>query len=155
MPRFSLNTQTLLTQAGWYPGRSVITWRQRLSLAVEGYCWFAAVSTFLQEFAGLSVSFPRQGSHDVVHFNARQAAAGIDASWVLHEYAKRLGNARLCVIGQAYSNHMVLFMDERGYVYGGYDEYLCLIAPSGPAAIEAILHEHSFEAIQELSDSLR
>ncbi|WP_084708867.1 SUKH-3 domain-containing protein [Hymenobacter norwichensis] len=152
MTTFSASTHSVLTTAGWHPGRRVITLGYRLALAVEGYPWFAAVEQFLQAFGGLQVSCTEAGSNDTFHFHARKAAGDVDSSWVLQNYAQRLGNPTLCVIGQAYANYLLLFMDDTGKVYGGYDDYLCILASSGEAAIEAICQRQPVQEIPDLMD---
>jgi hypothetical protein len=151
MTAFSASTYAVLTKAGWHPGRRVITLGYRLSLSVEGYPWFPAVEQFLQAFGGLQVSFSGAGSKDTFHFHARKAAGDVDSSWVRQNYAQRLGNPTLCVIGQAYVNHLLLFMDDTGKVYGGYDNYLCFLASSGEAAIELICQCQPVQEIPELA----
>jgi len=72
----------------------------------------------------------------------------VDARWVRDDYALRIGNSKLCVIGAAYSDHLLLFMDNAGRVYGGYDDFLCEVAGSGPEAIEALVSNHPLPEIQ-------
>lgn len=139
MTPFSAPTQSYLSQAGWYVGRKVSTIKYRAYLAGEGYAWFPKVAAFLEEFGDLLVQFERQSGHlDTLNLDACDASAGFDGQWVQHDYARRLHRASFCVIGQAYSDHLLLFMDEEGNVYGGFDDYLCFIADSGHQAIEAI-----------------
>ncbi|PJJ52908.1 SUKH-3 domain-containing protein [Hymenobacter chitinivorans] len=138
MPPLSASTQSLLIKAGWQPGRHIITLRYRLALSLEGYPWLPVVEKFLSEFGGLRITFPRYDGTDTFHFDAADAAAGIDVYWVQKNYAQRLGTDKLCVIGEAYGSHLLLFMSDTGKVYGGYDDILCFIASSGEEAIEAI-----------------
>jgi hypothetical protein len=139
MHSFSSSTLAYLTQAGWKASRQVWTIKYRACLGGEGYAWFPAVASFLAEFGDLLITFKRKdGSTDTISLDACEASAGVSSIWVLEEYPKRTGQARFCVIGRAYSNHLLLFMDEAGRVYGGYDEYLCFIGSSGAQAIEVI-----------------
>ncbi len=94
----------------------------------------------------------RAGRKDTFHFKAREAAGDVDVSWVLQNYAQRIGNPTLCVIGQAYTDHLLLFMDDTGQVYGGFDDYLCWLASSGEAAIEAICQSQPVQEIPELAE---
>ena len=96
----------------------------------------------------MNLTFPRYNGHDTLHFNACEAGAGEDARWVQGDYAPRIGNSKLCVIGEAYSNHLLLFMDDAGRVYGGYDDFLCDVASSGPEAIEALVANHTLPEIK-------
>lgn len=151
MPTFSAATQRVLTGAGWQPGRSVATLRYRLALFLDGYPWFPAVQTFLSEFGGLRITFPRYAGTDTLHFNAAEATAGVDGYWVQENYAQRLGTNRLCVIGAAYGSYLLLFMSDAGKVYGGYDDILCWIADSGEDAIEAICQNKPVQPIPDLA----
>lgn len=149
MSSFSSSTLASLSHAGWHAGRSTGTLSYRLCLAAEGYAWFTAVAAFLGEFGGLALNFPdKSGQPDTLHFNACEASAGVDARWVRDDYALRIGNTALCVIGAAYSNHLLLFMDDAGRVYGGYDDFLCVVASSGPEAIEALVSNQLLPEIQ-------
>ena len=148
MGSFSASTLASLSQAGWHTGRTTSTLSYRLCLAAEGYVWFPAVAAFLGEFGGLALTFPPHHKRDTLHFNACKASAGVDARWVCDDYALRLGNRQLCVIGAAYSDHLLLFMDDAGRVYGGYDDFLCEVAGSGLEAIVALVSNQPFPEIQ-------
>ena len=72
----------------------------------------------------------------------------MDAHWVRDDYALRVGNSKLCVIGAAYSDHLLLFMDNAGRVYGGCDDFLCEVASSVPEAIEVLVSNRPLPEIQ-------
>jgi len=148
MSSYSVATLASLTNAGWYAGRTTSTLWYRLYLAVKGYAWFPAVAAFLAEFGGLALHFSdKAGKPDNLHFNASAARAGVDPSWLRDDYAARIGTPNLCIIGAAFSNYMLLFMDDAGRVYGGYDDLLWRVASSGPEAIEALVSNQPFTEI--------
>ena len=135
---FSPVTLAVLSGAGWHVGRKVSQPKYRAFLSSEGYAWFPAVATFLEEFGDLTLSFKREdGSADTLNFEACEAAI-VGPWWIQNDYARRIGEVQFCVIGRAYTNHLLLFMAESGRVYGGFDDYLCFIAPTGIEAIEVI-----------------
>ncbi|MET4106647.1 SUKH-3 domain-containing protein [Hymenobacter sp. UYP22] len=138
--RFSPLTGACLRKAGWYTGRKVLTLKYRVYLSIyEKYNWFPEVAAFLEEFGGLAIKFKREeGGSDELNFHACDASAGVDVSWVQKDYAQRIGHSQFCVIGTAFSDHLLLFMDGEGRVYGGFDDYLCYIAEDGTKAIERI-----------------
>jgi hypothetical protein len=142
-------TQILLAKAGWYPGRTIFTISYRFALWKDGYPWFTVVEAFLREFGSLRVTVSRHGQTDTFHFNVAKATGGVDASWVQENYAERIGTNKLCVIGQAHTDYLLLFMSEAGKVYGGYDDYLCFIADSGEEAIEALCQNRPVQEIPE------
>ena len=139
MNSFSPSTLAYLAQAGWKVGRKVWTIKYSVFLTGEGYAWFPAVAEFLAEFGGLLIEFKREdGGPDMIDLDACEASSGFDSRWVTEDYIQRIGQTKFCAIGQAYSNHMLLFMDEAGRVYGGFDDFLCFIGKSGAEAIEVI-----------------
>lgn len=138
----------LLSKAGWYPGRYVDIAVYRDIILKDSYKIFRIVEKFLHEFGGLAVEFKlRNGSQTTLHFNVTQAVEEVDPIWAQNDYYTRLGNKDVCVVGQAYTDHLTLMMDEAGAVYGGFDDYLCFIANSGEEAIEAICSNAIFDAI--------
>lgn len=91
------------------------------------------------EYGGLNIQFTvRNGIESNLHFDVNQAVEEVDPIWVQKAYYDRLGKIDLCVIGQVYTDHLVLMMDNNGNVYGGFDSYFSFIARSGEEAIEAI-----------------
>lgn len=147
---FAPSTIEYLTQAGWTIGRNIDTIKYRAFLTGEGYAWFPAVESFLAEFGDLLVKFKREdGRTDTIDFDACEASSGFDSRWVKEDYTRRIGQTKFCVIGQAHSDHLLLFMDEAGRVYGGFDEFLCRIEDSGAEAIENICSNRSIWEIPE------
>ena len=139
MNSLSPSTLAYLAQAGWKVGRKVWTIKYRAFLTGEGYAWFPAVAEFLAEFGGLLIEFKREdGGPDTIDLDACEASSGFDSRWVTEDYIQQIGQTKFCAIGQAYSTHMLLFMDEAGRVYGGFDDFLCFIGNSGAEAIEVI-----------------
>ena len=137
MNNFSLSTLTYLTLASWEVGRKVPTIKCRAYLSEEGYSWFPKVATFLEEFGDLLIKYKDKAGASVLTFDACYASSRYDSRWVTEEYAQRLGCSQLCPIGEL-SGHMLLFMDDFGRVYGGYDDILCFFGNSGVEAIEVI-----------------
>jgi hypothetical protein len=150
MTAFSLTTLSHLTHAGWSVERTVSLLKFRAYLTGEGYAWFPAVAAFLAEFGDLRIRFKRHGLSELLSLDACEASASFDVLWVLEEYAQRIGRARFCVIGEVYTGHLLLFMDDMGRVYGGFDDFLCLIGSSGVDAIEAICSNRPVQEIPSL-----
>jgi hypothetical protein len=145
---FSQSTIEYLTKAGWYAGRKVSLIKYRAYLCGEGYTWFPKVAAFLEEFGDLLLSYSNKGGESTLTFDACHASASYDSRWVTDEYAQRLGRSQLCIIGEL-SGHMLLFMNDLGQVYGGYDDILCFFGNSGIEAIEAICSDQR-ELIKEI-----
>jgi len=150
MNGFSPSTRAYLTQAGWRAGRKAWTVKYRAFLTGEGYACFPAVADFLAEFGSIVIEFKREdGRPDTIDLDACEASSGFDSRWVTEDYARRIGQTKFCAIGQAYSNHMLLFMDEAGRVYGGFDDLLWFIGNSGAEAIEIICSNSQIQEIPE------
>jgi hypothetical protein len=108
---------------------------------------FKSVEDFLSEFADLVIKYDRTNrDKDVLHFNVLKAMNDIDFSWIKDGYEKRL-NTELCIIGQVYSNHMTLMMNEEGKMYGGFDEILYFVSDDGREAIEVICSNMKLEEL--------
>jgi hypothetical protein len=106
------------------------------------------VRGFLREFGGLSISFPHHKVPDLVddcHFDACHAASGVFPDRV----AKWAGQVDepLCVIGEAFRNHMTLVMGQSGAVFAGMDDLLLKIGDSGTDAIEGLCTGRAFQEI--------
>ena len=91
--------------------------------------------------------FDRPKGKDTISFDACYASARIDSLWVTQDYANRIGKTQFCAIGAAYTHHLLLFMDDMGSVYGGFDDFLCFIGSSGGDAIEAICSNRQLREI--------
>jgi len=130
----------VLMSAGWYPTRKINTKIIQEELISIGCIWFKAVNDFLEEFGGLSIPFNRQdGSIDTICFDVERLIRKIDISWITDEYKNRLDSRDLCLVGQAYTGHIILFMDQEGVIYGGYDEEVFLIGENSYQAITTII----------------
>lgn len=148
MDNFSPPTVQYLTEAGWYAGRKVSLIKYRAYLEGEGYTWFPKAAEFLEEFGDLILNYRDKGGKSMLTFDACYTSARYDSRWVTDEYAQRLGRLQLCVIGEL-SGHMLLFMNDLGQVYGGYDDILCFFGNSGIEAIEIICSNQQ-ELIKEI-----
>lgn len=144
------STIEYLTKAGWYTGRKIPLVKYRACLESEGFSWFPKVAEFLEEFGELLVKFKREsGELDTLSFRACEASTSFDSCWLTEGYTRRIGRSQFCVIGQAYASHLLLFMDDIGNVYGGFDEFLCLININGRKAIETICSNYSTIGVLE------
>lgn len=153
MISFTPSTSAYLTKAGWYVGRTVSLPKFRAYLMGEGYAWFPAVATFLAEFGDLRIRFERNGLSETLNLFACEASASFDSLWVVEDYAQRIGRAQFCVIGKVYTGHLLLFMDDTGQVYGGFDDFLCFIGSTGVEAIEALCSNRPVQQIGSLQAS--
>jgi len=118
--------------------------KYRACLLNEGYPWFPAVAEFLEEFGGLTIRFGRREQVEVLKLDACKAA---EDRWFPDYYAPIIDRAQLCAIGLVYTDHLLLFMDDAGNVYGGYDEFLYFVGSSGTDAIEALCSNRALPEI--------
>lgn len=129
----------ILKDMGWFENRRVDTALIKRYLTEKGYSWFPKVEAILCEFGGLN--------SEKLHFDAIRAEKQVDSSWILDEYANRLNNNQLCILGQAFNNHLTLFMTDSGEIFGGFDDFLCYIAADPESAIVEIYSNTTFEEI--------
>src|SRR5439155_11436712 len=93
---------------------------------------------FYEVFGGITLVFPHfrvLGEKDSCHFNSSRAS-DIGMRHTVSKYESAIGS-RLSVIGVGFSDHMTLYMDEAGKVYGGFDDLLLRFGDSGVDAINA------------------
>lgn len=139
MTKFSQPIEKILLDSGWTSDREIDTSHFKNIAIQEGYDWFPSVSAFLSEFGNLRIDFvSRNGNKDTMHFDMVKACQDVDNSWVLDDYAKRVGSSKLCVVGQVHTDHMTLFMSDVGAVFGGFDDTLVFFGETGGQAIENI-----------------
>lgn len=129
----------ILKDIGWFENRRTNITYMKEYLTKKGYSWFPKVDDFFSEFGGLK--------SEKLHFDPIEAEKGVDSSWILSDYANRLNKTELCIIGQAFNNHLTLFMTDSGKIYGGFDDFLCYIAIDPKSAIIEIYLQTNFEEI--------
>jgi len=148
MGGFSEEVRHVLMEAGWRPGRRVRTRIYSLQLTAASYQWFPAVAAFLREFGGLHLQFLRRdGSMGTLQFTPLMALQYQTPAQVQH-YTQHLAPAPLCLIGQAYAEHLMLLMDAAGVVYGSFDHVLFRVGATGREAIEAICRDLEFQELR-------
>jgi len=139
----------ILKNGGWYKDRKMDHDKIIKFINTEGYDVLDNVIAFLQEFLNLTVYFnnKRNGLKNDDFDFVLEKAAGLEVPERLREnYSPRIGK-KLCIIGSAYRDHMVLMMAEDNSVYGAFDDFLCKIGDSGMDAIEAIIFDYDFKEI--------
>ncbi|GAB4024509.1 SUKH-3 domain-containing protein [Spirosoma gilvum] len=128
---------SILADLGWTKGRNVDISKIKEHLSQTHYPLFNEVESFLEEFAFLKSSDGQTVSFDVIN-----AEESVDPLWIQDDYSKRIGTDNLCIIGQALNSHLALFMDDKGRIYGGYDDFLCLVGSSRYEALEKLYFDH-------------
>jgi hypothetical protein len=141
---FSNKVQEYLKISGWTPARQIHIKNIKYVLS-ENYNVSEKIIQFLTSFYLLDIKFlsPLSEQMDRIHFDVDKVIKDFDYLWVQEDYKFRT-NSNLCPIGQVFSDHMTLLMDEYGKVYGGYDDLLIYIAETGEEAIEAICTKKKF-----------
>ena len=128
-----------LGRAGWTRDRRIDIAPYVRQLEADGYTVFAVVREFLTRFGGLRLAYPhfRVPEHDdSCHFDAAEASQRI-SRYTVAAYTDALGKP-VCPIGDAFHDHMVLMMTERGVVYAAFEDTLLRIADSGIDAINSL-----------------
>ncbi|MBT1711949.1 SUKH-3 domain-containing protein [Fulvivirgaceae bacterium PWU5] len=145
MKLFDERTREIVMRSGWFEGRQINTSAFQEMALNEGYFWFDKADQLLTEFGNLKILFNTTvGVDETAHFDAIKAMRDIDPKWIKESYFLRIDSKRLCPIGQAYSNHMTLMVDTEGDIYGGYDDFLCLVGRDVQEALTAICANKKF-----------
>ena len=137
--KFNQPTSDFLSKMGWTDSRSVDTHSFLECLLNDGYKLFPASSAFLKNFGGLDGAMPayrKDGVFERIHFNIEEAINNIYREKVI-TYEERVGE-QLVVIGEAYNGHLTLLLSASERVYGGYDDYLCLLGNTVEQGITAL-----------------
>lgn len=128
-----------LRKAGWTPARVVSTRDYEEAYRAEGRPLLPTAKVFLSRFGGLIIQYPTK-SHctDVLAFLADREIHAMNGSG-LECFEEIIGVAPLCAIGHYQFGTCILFMDQRGRVFGGSDETTMLVGRSGEEAVSNIL----------------
>lgn len=141
---FSAQVSKVLRDSGWYHGRKVdiahylSAWRQ------AGYSPKGRVLEFTASFAGLKIVHDgyKIGISESV-FDPLLALNTAAPARVKEDYSVWAG-CHLTPVGVAYSEHMTYCMAENGALYGGFDDYFCIIGESAEEAFENVFFRKSF-----------
>ncbi len=137
-----------LVSAGWHKGRSI-----DIDEFVEenkkcGFAFVDLAADFLREYGYLRLKYPHYRvpeSMDSCHFNAT-IAAGSAIPGLIQDYEKALGRP-LTVIGEAFTDHMTVVMDDLGRVYGGFEDIFHKFGDTGVGAINCLCGGYETEPI--------
>ena len=135
----SRTSRDCLARAGWTRDRRIDIAPYVRQLEVDGYTVFEVVRGFLANFGGLRLKYPDfrvPEREDSCHFDAAEASQRI-SPYTVARYAEAIGKP-VCPIGDAFHDHMVLMMTERGVVYAAFEGTLVRIADSGIEAINEL-----------------
>lgn len=126
--RFEKPTFDLLRKMGWTEHRAVDPAPFLACLLADGYEPFPKIKPFLQRFGGLSGDMPAYrvaGAFDRIDFHPAHAISCTCREQVT-AYEARV-HEKLLPVGMAYNRYMTLLLSQTGRLFGGYDDFLCLI----------------------------
>lgn len=136
---YSIKTEEILRKAGWDPKRRVKIENYLQKLLSEKYHVTDEIKTFLVEFGGLTVEHPAlrvPNEMDFFHFDTIAAVDGIYREKV-ETYEQRVEKS-LVVVGEAYSNHMVILMATTGEFYAAFDDLLIFLGKDRFEALKSL-----------------
>jgi hypothetical protein len=142
-------TIEILKRSGWSEDRKIDKSIISELITKEGYIVFEQAIAFMQSYLDIRIIFENRKNgvnDDDIDFSFEKATHVEVPERVNQEYATRVGK-KLCLIGTAYRDHMVLLIAEDGTIYAGYDSYLCLVGNSALEAIESIIFNYDFVEI--------
>ncbi|EMS8291124.1 SUKH-3 domain-containing protein [Salmonella enterica] len=141
----------VLSQNGWRYDRKENIDKYIKYLSIRGYFVNENICNFLAEFGDLIIkheSYSDPNEYDKSDFDPIKAADWLDLKWVTEVY-EPLINKRLCPVGVGFSEHMTYFFSDDGALYGGFDDYFCIIGDNINEAMLHLFFEH--EKIRTLS----
>lgn len=147
--KFEKKVEKLLRDYGWYPERRVEISQYCANWKKEGYTLSQAAIQFTENMAGLRIvhgAYTKGNGEDESIFDPQKALDTIFYERVQEDYEKKIG-ASLCPIGVGFSEHLVYLITPTGAIYGGFDDYFCLIGENVESALENIFFDHNFKAL--------
>lgn len=113
---WSAEVETVLRDAGWYPGRNVDTsvWRERLE--ADGFRMHSAAEDFLREFGGLTVGGSGSGITRAREPFALDPLLALGEGDRFGEWGEVVGR-HLFPLGELDHGHAFLGLDEHGDLY--------------------------------------
>jgi hypothetical protein len=142
-----------LRRAGWTPARTVSTRVYEDAYQTEGRTLLPKTKEFLRNFGGLIIPYLTSSQReDVLAFLADREVHAMDRNGV-ECFEELTGAAPLCPIGHYQFGTCILFMDKRGYVFGGSDETVTLIGRTGEEAVGNILSGTEAQVIEPRSQA--
>lgn len=146
---YNNNVTRVLTMNGWYSSRKVDIAHYLSSLEGNGYIVNDHATNLLCNMGGLIItheSYSAPEETDVTEINPVRPIGWLDSKWV-HEVYEEIAQDTLCPVGLGFSEHMVFFMSSQGKLYGGYDDYFCLIGNDIENALDNLFFKHQFIAM--------
>jgi hypothetical protein len=147
--KFEKPTSDFLRQMHWSEDRTIDTHSYLRRLSEDGYTLSPPVESFLECFGGLEGLMPAYVENtklERIHFDPVEAIGNIYREKVA-TYEERVGEP-LVAVGEAYNGHLTLMLSATGRMYGGYDDFLCLL---GNSAAEAIVTLFERKGAKEIS----
>ncbi|WP_432094247.1 SUKH-3 domain-containing protein [Streptomyces sp. bgisy100] len=138
-PRWSAETDRVLREAGWHPGRSVSTaeW-ERVLQEHDEFEIHPAAQHFLVEFGGLALTLWSPGSVKPVRVEISFDPALAQWDQEIFEVLSEQAGAELYPLGMTNNRNTYLCMAPTGKVYTGMDDAYFL-AETGDQALEKLL----------------
>jgi len=121
MERLSIKTKNILKQSGWTPDRKKEISSQVKYLEDKGYVVFDCVKEVLEQFGELKCIYECNGNLEDFVIEPKEGLGDIDRRHY-KRYEVIIGSD-LVVIGTAYGDNAIMFMDKGGKVYGFHDDY--------------------------------
>lgn len=151
--QFTKEIRERLLKAGWSEGYEHDVTKYIKIHEVWGCQPPPIVLSFLRKYGGLILEYPHKivKSHILkLSLNPTDGLQRLNVNICtdLDYKAEIIGTNHLYFLGY-FENHMELFMDESGRVYGIFDDLIVKVADTGIEAIEAICNGHEFKKIAE------
>lgn len=140
------NMAGILRSGGWFPGRAIDIRSYVDVCESEGYEVNLFAREFMTCYGGLTLTHSSYAGDedDYSIFDPKIAIATVFYERTESYRKLSINNERLCPVGVGFSEHLVYFVGESGKIYGGFDDYFCLIGTDLSDAFCNIFDRHSF-----------
>lgn len=147
--QLSSAASAVLQAYGWVPHRSIDINNITTAWKADGYAATQVAREFAKSFGGLRIkhqAYANPNDSDESLFDPEYSVNKFDRKWTTEVYEPLIGE-RLCPIGIGHSGHIIYLISESGRIFGGYDDYFCLIGETVAEAFENIFFRHSYQQI--------
>ncbi|WP_414500038.1 MULTISPECIES: SUKH-3 domain-containing protein [unclassified Zymobacter] len=140
----------VLMSSGWFFNRKINISHYVDALFDKGYFVNESAKEFLKSMGGLKIKHASYSNDDLTEeffVDPLKPVSWLDPRWVSDCYNK-IANEEICPIGVGFSEHMVIFISESGKMYGGYDDYFCLMGDTINKGLKNLFFDRSFYQLE-------
>ncbi len=150
--KFSIETETLLKNFGWYAGRNIDITQYLEYYKKEGLKINEVIKDFLQEYGGIKIIYPHHKYENLTHDMEINPLESAPYKNDTREYYELRTGEYLVPIGNAMGRHMYVFMSFSGSIYITDSDYMMKLGDSYINSLETICKGNMGEEIEDIYD---